>query len=55
MTLYRVVYYSGAMRMKTSKFMSYKECLWEVERFNALPLLDLERMAMYAEIEEIEV
>ena len=55
MTLYRVVYTSGITRIKTSPYMPFENCRKEVLRFNNLPLLDLERLAMNASIEDIEV
>jgi len=55
MELYRVIYFSGNIIWKTSLFMSLEECVAEANRFNSLPLLDLERQAMTARVQNVEV
>lgn len=55
MTLYRVIYSSGIAVNKTSPYMPIEDCKKEKERFNTLPLLDIERQAMNAYIEEVEI
>ena len=55
LTLYRVVYTSGITRIRTSPYMPFEDCKREVKRFNNLPLLDIERLAMDASIEDEEI
>ena len=55
MTLHRVIYASGITVNKTSPYMSIEDCKKEMTRFNNLPLLDLERRAMNASIEDVEI
>lgn len=55
MTLHRVIYTSGITVNRTSPFMSIEDCKNEMERFNNLSLMDLERQAMSASIEDVEI
>ena len=55
MTLHRVIYANGTAVNKTSPYMPIEDCKKEMARFNNLPLLDLERQAMNASIEDVEI
>lgn len=55
MTLYRVIYACEDVIMETSCYMPIEDCLREQKRFNNLPMMDLERQAMTASIEDIEI
>ena len=51
MEIYRIDYIRGGMCWKTSPWYSNREeCIREAQRFNALPMMSLERGAMTARI-----
>lgn len=55
MTLFCVYYTRGGCVWHQSPYMTYEECRTEMERFNSLPIMSLERGAMTARIKEATV
>ena len=48
--MYYVAYISGGIIWKTTPYMPLNDCITEKNRFNALPILDLERCGMIARV-----